>query len=330
MACSGLEFCKLAFTETRVRAQTLVPDLEARLADLDAELDAPVSVHVNGCPNSCARIQVADIGFKGQLVPGADGTQVEGFQVHLGGSLGLDSGFGRKLRGHKVTTDELGPYVERVVRNFAAEPGPSGERFAQWAARADEDGAAMTGSGVPRAAGNTTSARRVVHHCPYCGDEDLRPDAADGTPLPHGGWRCGSCRTTFRLTRLPATGGQDEGDSDEPWHRAGDAHPLHVEQHAVLEVAHRRVVGLVVDLEHPPRAIFERHHEVAVALGGERPRAALDPVIAAQRGLGGGGIDGRGRRRQQRRGVAGRRIDGDRALARRFNARHAGASARRP
>ena len=28
---------------------------------------------------------------------------VEGFQVHLGGSLGLDSGFGRKLRQHKVT-----------------------------------------------------------------------------------------------------------------------------------------------------------------------------------------------------------------------------------
>ncbi|GAB2926150.1 nitrite/sulfite reductase [Rhodococcus aerolatus] len=142
MACSGLEFCKLAFTETRVRAQTLVPDLEARLADLDSELDAPVSVHVNGCPNSCARIQVADIGFKGQLVPGPDGTQVEGFQVHLGGSLGLGAGdgagFGRKLRGHKVTTDELGPYVERVVRAFAAGREP-GEPFARWAARADDD-----------------------------------------------------------------------------------------------------------------------------------------------------------------------------------------------
>lgn len=138
MACSGLEFCKLAFTETRVRAQTLVPDLEARLADLDSELDAPVTVHVNGCPNSCARIQVADIGFKGQLVPGPDGTQVEGFQVHLGGTLGLDAGFGRKLRGHKVTTDELGPYVERVVRAFAAGREP-GEPFARWAGRADDE-----------------------------------------------------------------------------------------------------------------------------------------------------------------------------------------------
>jgi sulfite reductase (ferredoxin) len=142
MACTGIEFCKLSFAETRVRAQSLVPDLEERLADLNAELDVPITVHLNGCPNSCARIQVADIGFKGQMVDGggADGQDgpTEGFQVHLGGSLGLDSDFGRKLRQHKVTSDELGDYIERVVRNFIAQRTP-GERFAQWAVRAEED-----------------------------------------------------------------------------------------------------------------------------------------------------------------------------------------------
>jgi sulfite reductase (ferredoxin) len=137
MACSGIEFCKLSFAETRVRAQSLVPDLEQRLADINAELDVPVSVHLNGCPNSCARIQVADIGFKGQMVDDGDGP-IEGFQVHLGGSLGLDSDFGRKLRQHKVTSAELGDYIERVVRNFVAQREP-GERFAQWAVRAEED-----------------------------------------------------------------------------------------------------------------------------------------------------------------------------------------------
>jgi sulfite reductase (ferredoxin) len=137
MACSGIEFCKLSFAETRVRAQSLVPDLEQRLADLNAQLDVPVTVHLNGCPNSCARIQVADIGFKGQMIDDGDGP-VEGFQVHLGGSMGLDSGFGRKLRQHKVTSAELGDYIERVVRNFIAQREP-GERFAQWAVRADEE-----------------------------------------------------------------------------------------------------------------------------------------------------------------------------------------------
>ena len=137
MACSGIEFCKLSFAETRVRAQGLVPELEQRLADLNATLDVPVTVNINGCPNSCARIQVADIGFKGQVVDDGDGP-VEGFQVHLGGSLGLDSGFGRKLRQHKVTSAELGDYIERVVRRFVTQRN-DGERFAQWAVRADED-----------------------------------------------------------------------------------------------------------------------------------------------------------------------------------------------
>ena len=136
MACTGIEYCKLSFAETRVRAQGLVPELEKRLEDVNAQLDVPITVNINGCPNSCARIQVADIGFKGQMVDDGDGP-VEGFQVHLGGSLGLDSGFGRKLRQHKVLSHELGDYIERVVRNFVKQRG-EGERFATWALRADE------------------------------------------------------------------------------------------------------------------------------------------------------------------------------------------------
>jgi sulfite reductase (ferredoxin) len=97
MACTGIEFCKLAIVDTKV----------------------------------------ADIGLKGQLVTDAQGNQVEGFQVHLGGGLGLDSGFGRKLRGHKVTSTELADYVERVLRGFVQQRQPD-ERFAQWVMRADE------------------------------------------------------------------------------------------------------------------------------------------------------------------------------------------------
>ncbi|WP_072688372.1 nitrite/sulfite reductase [Rhodococcus marinonascens] len=137
MACSGIEFCKLSFAETRKRSQALVPELDRRLDDINAQLDVPVTININGCPNSCARSQIADIGFKGQLVDDGEGNQVEGFQVHLGGSLGLDSGFGRKLRQHKVTTDELGDYIDRVVRQFVKQRNES-ERFAEWAVRAEE------------------------------------------------------------------------------------------------------------------------------------------------------------------------------------------------
>ncbi|HEU5110873.1 MAG TPA: nitrite/sulfite reductase, partial [Micromonosporaceae bacterium] len=137
MACTGIEFCKLAIVETKARAADLVADLEEKLADITAGISTPISVHINGCPNSCARIQTADIGLKGQIVTDSDGRQVEGFQVHLGGGLGLDAGFGRKLRGHKVTGAELSDYVQRVVRRYVAARLPD-ERFAQWVARAEE------------------------------------------------------------------------------------------------------------------------------------------------------------------------------------------------
>ncbi|WP_300610937.1 nitrite/sulfite reductase [Trebonia sp.] len=138
MACTGIEFCKLAIVETKGRAGDLIAELERRLPDFTE----PVTINVNGCPNSCARIQTADIGLKGLLVTDAAGKQVEGFQIHLGGSLrGGDaqgSGFGRKVRGLKTTAEELPDYVERVLRRFEA-GRESGETFAQWSLRAAEE-----------------------------------------------------------------------------------------------------------------------------------------------------------------------------------------------
>jgi sulfite reductase (ferredoxin) len=138
MACTGIEFCKLAIVETKARAADLISELERRLPGFDT----PVTINVNGCPNSCARIQTADIGLKGSLVPGPDGRQVEGFQVHLGGSLGggdgSGSGFGRKVRGLKTTAEELPDYVERVLRRFDAAREP-GESFAAWTVRASDE-----------------------------------------------------------------------------------------------------------------------------------------------------------------------------------------------
>jgi sulfite reductase (ferredoxin) len=141
IACTGIEYCKLAIVETKVNAATAVAQLEERLADID--VPHALSLHVNGCPNSCARIQTADIGLKGQLVT-IDGEQVPGYQVHLGGGLASqdreDPGLGRTVRGLKVAADGIADYVERVVRRFIAERDVAAdETFAQWAHRADEE-----------------------------------------------------------------------------------------------------------------------------------------------------------------------------------------------
>src|SRR6202034_398965 len=122
---------------------------DQRASDPRSELDRgpagftqPITINVSGCPNSGARIQTADIGLKGTLITLPGGEQVEGFQVHLGGSLdggdGAGSGFGRKLRGLKTTAEELPDYVERVLRRFQAARQP-GESFAAWTTRASEE-----------------------------------------------------------------------------------------------------------------------------------------------------------------------------------------------
>lgn len=133
MACTGIEFCKLAIVDTKDRGRDLISSLEQRVPDLDV----PITVNINGCPNACARTQVADFGLKGQLVLDEKGQQVEGFQVHLGGATGLHANFGRKLRAHKVTSAGLDDYITAVVTAYLGEREP-GESFATWVVRADE------------------------------------------------------------------------------------------------------------------------------------------------------------------------------------------------
>ncbi|HEX3813110.1 MAG TPA: nitrite/sulfite reductase [Mycobacteriales bacterium] len=134
MACTGLEFCKLAIVETKARSNWLIAELERRLPDFDT----PITVNLNGCPNSCARFQVADIGFKGMMMRGQGGGDVEGFQVHLGGQLGADTSFGRKFRGLRVSAEDAADYVERVLRGYV-DRRKGEESFADYVARADED-----------------------------------------------------------------------------------------------------------------------------------------------------------------------------------------------
>ena len=133
IACTGIEFCKLAIVETKARAETIRGELERRLPDFDT----PITINVNGCPNSCARFQVADIGFKGIVTRGPDGSDHEAFQVHLGGQFGAQAAFGRKFRGLKVSATEAPDYAERILRGYVDRREP-GESFAAYVARADE------------------------------------------------------------------------------------------------------------------------------------------------------------------------------------------------
>jgi sulfite reductase (ferredoxin) len=119
MACTGIEFCKLAVTATKPHAQVLVEELERRLPDFEDYC----RVNFNGCPNSCARFQVADIGLMGS-VSMVDGVPTEIFQLHLGGHLGEENRFGRLAKGARVRADRVPDFVESLLRLYLQRKQP--------------------------------------------------------------------------------------------------------------------------------------------------------------------------------------------------------------
>jgi len=134
MACTGLEFCKLALAETKGLARTVVDELERRLPDFDDY----ARINLNGCPNSCARFQVADIGFMGSMVV-IDGVETDVFQVHLGGHLGTASRFGRKVKGARIRADRLPDFLESLLRLYLARREP-GQDFTSFLNAYDDPG----------------------------------------------------------------------------------------------------------------------------------------------------------------------------------------------
>jgi sulfite reductase (ferredoxin) len=114
MACTGIEFCKLALTETKARAQQLYAELAARMP----HFEEAIRIHVNGCPNSCARFQIADIGYMGCVADRPDGTRSDAFLVHLGGGLGDELAFGRKVRGLRIFGEDLADYTQVLVERY--------------------------------------------------------------------------------------------------------------------------------------------------------------------------------------------------------------------
>ena len=114
---------QLAIVETKARTADLVDRLEGHFGE---KLDGTdLSIHVNGCPNSCAGSRSPTSASKVLWCP-TPMARWWRFQVHLGGRLGPQAGFGRKLRALKVTADDVPDYVQRVLTNYTEQREDSG------------------------------------------------------------------------------------------------------------------------------------------------------------------------------------------------------------
>lgn len=109
IACTGLQFCNLAMTETKNRAEQLADSLET-----EVELDEPVRISVTGCANACGQHHICDVGLEGSLST-IDGVKQETFQVMLGGGVGAHESFSRRIGLH-VPAENV---TEAITRLFA-------------------------------------------------------------------------------------------------------------------------------------------------------------------------------------------------------------------
>jgi sulfite reductase (ferredoxin) len=126
VACTGKEFCKLAITETKAFAAGLAAELDRRLPGLPGDL---LRLHVTGCPNSCGQHWIAELGLQGVRMPGGE----DGYEVFVGGGLGRDAAFVRRL-GVRFPAREAADRLEVLLRGYMVERRP-GESFRDFARR---------------------------------------------------------------------------------------------------------------------------------------------------------------------------------------------------
>lgn len=108
VACTGNRGCRYAATDTKSHAVALAQMLDSRF-----HLEAPVNLHVTGCPHSCAQHYVGDIGLMGVKVRGE-----EGYQVVIGGGSDQDRGLARELF-PAIPYNRLLPILERLFEAYA-------------------------------------------------------------------------------------------------------------------------------------------------------------------------------------------------------------------
>ena len=133
IACTGLEFCKLAITETKTFTRWLVEELEERLP----EFDQPLRLDVSGCPNSCGQHWIADVGIEGKKIK-ADGKLVDAYYFCLGGALGRHQAFARPI-GYRCAATEVPDAIERLLRAYLQRRF-WGENLRQFFARHSDEG----------------------------------------------------------------------------------------------------------------------------------------------------------------------------------------------
>ena len=138
VVCTGKEFCNLAVTETKGLMSEVISYLEQNV-----RWDRRIRVHMTGCPNNCGQQVISDIGLQGASTR-IEGQEVECYDFHVGGGLGEDASFVRKIA-RRIAAEDVKLGVANIVRAYQ-QGRSNGESFRDWTRRhSDEELAQMLG-----------------------------------------------------------------------------------------------------------------------------------------------------------------------------------------
>ncbi len=128
VACTGNTGCKFSASDTKRHALAIADHLDARL-----KVDAPLNIHLTGCPNSCAQHYVGDIGLLATKIAAED-TEIEGYHLFAGGGFGDRRGLGREIL-RDIPADEVPHVLERLLRAYLERRASPEESFQGFAKR---------------------------------------------------------------------------------------------------------------------------------------------------------------------------------------------------
>ncbi|HEY3365874.1 MAG TPA: hypothetical protein VGK74_12530 [Symbiobacteriaceae bacterium] len=151
VACTGIQYCKFALTETKAFSTTLIADLERRLPDFAHG----IKIHINGCPNSCGQHWIADIGLQGVRVKAGEET-VDGYEFFLGGGVAGQADIARRVP-YRTAAADVPAAVERLLLGFMG-GRDEGELFQDFCRRQTPDELKALLAGVAPGAGVTEAA----------------------------------------------------------------------------------------------------------------------------------------------------------------------------
>ena len=131
VSCPGTSFCSLAVTSSQGAATVLTKEIGRIALDKDPAI-REMTINISGCPNSCAKHQVADIGFSGGMTE-FGGIRRYGYQLYIGGKFHDEVKAGVVVK-KGIPDDMVLPTAESVLDLFQEKRLPE-EKFSSFVDR---------------------------------------------------------------------------------------------------------------------------------------------------------------------------------------------------